>query len=207
MPLEAILQALDTEAEIRVAQIRQGTQAEIDQIRAAARQEAQAVHQQHLAAVEIPLRAEQARKHNQAKRRALQMVLGTREEAISAVLETAAQQLTEFSQSEAYRPFLERLVQEAIELLDSDQPLCLRVRSSDLPLMQEIIRSLELPVRVESGLGDESTIWDSGLGGLTVATADGRVSLINTLEVRLQRAAEMYRSQISEWLFGSQTEG
>jgi vacuolar-type H+-ATPase subunit E/Vma4 len=72
--------------------------------------------------------------------------------------------------------------------------------------MQEIIQSLALPARTESGLGSESTIWDSGLGGIIVATADGRVSLINTLEVRLQRAAEMYRSQITEWLFGTQTE-
>jgi vacuolar-type H+-ATPase subunit E/Vma4 len=206
MPLEAILQALDAEAEVRVAEIRQDSAAQIEQIQKTARQQADVVHQKHVDAVEAPLQAEQARKHNQAKRRALQMVLGTREEAISAVLETAAQELAEFSRSAAYRPFMEQLVQEAVAILDPDQPPCVRVRESDLPLMQEIIQSLALPARTEPGLGGESTIWDSGLGGLMVATADERVRLINTLEVRLQRAAEMYRSQISEWLFGSQSE-
>ena len=206
MPLEAILQALDAEAEVRVAEIRQEAEAQIERIQTTAQQQAGVAHQQHLDAVEIPLKAEKARKHNQAKRRALQMILGTREEAISAVLETAAQQLAAFSQSDAYRSFLEQLVQEAVEILDPDQPLCIRVTPSDLPLMQELIRSLDLPARTEPGLGGENTVWDSGLGGLMVVTTDERVSLINTLEVRLQRAAEMYRSQISEWLFGTQTE-
>jgi V-type H+-transporting ATPase subunit E len=206
MPLEAILQALDAEAEVRVAEILQESAAQIEQIETTTRQQADVVRQQHVDAVEAPLQAERARKHNQAKRQALQMVLGTREEAISAVLETAAQELVDFSRSAAYRPFLERLVQEAVAILDPDQPLCIRVKQSDLPLMQEIIQSLAVPASTEPDLRSENTIWDSGLGGLIVATADERVSLINTLEIRLQRAAEMYRSQISEWLFGSQTE-
>ena len=79
MPLANILQALEAEAERRVAEIEQAAQAEITQIHAQAQANAVAVWQEQCAAITAPLRAEQARILNQAKLEALQIVQGTRE--------------------------------------------------------------------------------------------------------------------------------
>ena len=61
MPLANILQALEAEAERRVAEIDQSVQAEIDRIHAQAQAEAVVARQKQVAAIAAPLRAEQAR--------------------------------------------------------------------------------------------------------------------------------------------------
>ncbi len=201
MPLDAILRALDAEAERQVAAISQAAQADIARIEAETETRANVIRQQQRAAIQTPLKAEQARLLNQAKLQALQMVLGTREELISDVLENVAKQLADFSQSPDYADFLRRLAQETTTAIGPGQPLCLRVKQSDVELMRRTVRELGLPANVEADLEDESTTWNSGLGGLIALTGDERIGVVNTLEMRLQRAAEQHRAKIAAWLF------
>ena len=88
MPLDNILRALETKAERLEAEIEQATQAEVERIYAEAQAEAAVVRQKQLAAIEAPLRAEQARILNRAKLEALQIVMGTREQLITTALRT-----------------------------------------------------------------------------------------------------------------------
>lgn len=206
MPLEAILQAIDAEAERQVADITRLAQDQVAQINADGQVQAQAIRQRHLAAIQAPLKAEQARIINQAKLQALQIVLGTREELISDLLETTADQLTNFSQQAEYAAFLKELVQETTAWLGADQPLRWRVKEPDVGLMQAALQSLGLTAIVDAGLDGENTVWNGGMGGLIALTADERIGVVNTLEMRLQRAANLYRGQIAAWLFESPTE-
>lgn len=207
MPLETILKALDAEAERQEAEIRQAAQAKIAKIQADARQQAEAVHQKHLDAIRPPLKREQARVRNQAQQRALQMVLGTREVALSDVLEATAQRLAHFSESEIYREFMAQLAMQAAEVLGRDQPLSFRVKQADVPLMKQVVQSLGLMASVQADIEGEDTVWNGGLGGLIALTADERISVVNTLEMRLQQVASIYRSQIADWVFGPPSEG
>ncbi|MCG3212491.1 MAG: V-type proton ATPase subunit E [Anaerolineae bacterium] len=201
MPLDAILRALDAEAERQVAAISQTTQADIARIEAETESRAEAIRRQQRAAIQAPLKAEQARLVNQAKLQALQMVLGTREELISNVLEKVAEYLADFSQSPDYADFLKRLAQETAAAIGPDQPLCLRVKRSDVELMRRTVRELGLSAGVEADLESENSTWNSGLGGLIALTGDERIGVVNTLEMRLQRAAEQHRAKIAAWLF------
>jgi len=199
MPLKNILQALESEAERLVTEIDQATQAEVERIHAGAQAEAAVVRQKPITAIEAPLRAEQARILNQAKLEALQIVLGTREELITAVLEVAAARLDERSSAEGYTDVLEQLTQEAVAVLGVDE-VCLRVRSREQASMNGIVQKLRLSATVTDGLeDDEATAGNAG--GVVATTLDGRISLINTPTTRLDRFASLYRPQIASMLF------
>ena len=205
MPLDNILRALETEADRLEAEIEQATQAEVERIYAEAQAEAVVVRQKQLAAIEAPLRAEQARILNRAKLEALQIVMGTREQLITTVLETATQRLANLVSTEAYAEVLRQLTQEAVAALETNGQLRLHVQSDDVALMNRIVQEMGLPAVVTDGLEDEEALPGSQ-GGLVAATPDGRISLLNTPAIRLQRVASQYRAQIVELMFGDQQE-
>ena len=204
MSLEKILQALDAEAERLVSEIDQATQAEVERLQAEAQTEAAAVRQKHLTAMKAPLKAEQSRLLNRAKQEALQIVMGTREDLITAALEAAERRLKALPANEARAGLLRRLTAEAVEAFGPNG-LNLRVHSGDVAMMERIVDKMGLTATVTGGLEHDETIGGE-LGGLVATTADGRISLVNTSAVRLKRAAHLYRAQIAAMIFENQQE-
>jgi vacuolar-type H+-ATPase subunit E/Vma4 len=145
------------------------------------------------------------------------VVLKAREALITSALETATRHLAALSTTEVYASLLRQLTQEAVEHLGTDHPLCLHVWPRDVELMHQIVREMGLSATVVGDLEDEAScgqprfavpeLEGGSLGGLAVTTAAGRVSLINTLEMRLQRVANLYRAQIAGIIFDPQREG
>ena len=127
MPLHTILHALESEAERLVTEIDQAAQAEVERILTQAQAEAAVVRQRHLAAIEAPLRAERARLLNRAKLDRLQLVLGTREDLITAALEATADRLAVLSSSQAYAGWLRQLTQEVVAAVELHNPPLLSV--------------------------------------------------------------------------------
>jgi vacuolar-type H+-ATPase subunit E/Vma4 len=202
MPLDSILQALEAEAERQVAEIEQAAQAECEHICAKAQAEAVNIRQKHVAAIQAPLQSERARILNQAKLEALRVVMGTRETLMASALDAAAGCLAELPASDAYAGWLKKLTQEAVDSLGIDSQLSLCVRSRDLELMSSIVEEMQLSATVGVGLEGETSPRGC-LGGLVATTCDGRVSLVNTLEARLDRVASLCRSQIAEMVLGA----
>ena len=202
MSLDRILQALAEEAERQVTAIEQAAQAELERICAQAQARATEVRQTHLAAVQEPLQAERAHIFNQAKLEALQIVLGTREALMLELLQATAQRLAMLPTMAVYAKLLRRLTQEAIETLGESDQLCLRVQSRDVLLMRQIAQEMGLSATVEADAAagaDPSfaaTPWGC-LGGVIATTSAERIHFINTLEMRLQRVATLYRAQIA----------
>jgi vacuolar-type H+-ATPase subunit E/Vma4 len=204
MPLDTILQALEAEAERLVAEIDQAAQVEVERILTQAQAKAAGVRQKHLTAIEAPLRAERARLLNRAKLTRLQLVLGTREDLITAALEAAARRLAALTSSQAYAGWLRKLTQEAVAALGLNN-LTLHVQDSDLALMNRLVQELGFSATVTGDL-ELAAELERELGGVVVTTPDGRISLVNTLGVRLQRVAALYRARIAELLFEDQQE-
>jgi V/A-type H+-transporting ATPase subunit E len=200
MSLDKILQVLETEAKNQVAALEQGARAEIERIQAKVQTEADLVRQKRLVAIQAPLQAEQARTLNKAKLEALQIVLGTREDLLAELFESVAQRLAALSNQEGYDRLLQQLLEEAIETLGKTGPFRLEVQKQDVALMRKIVEGMGLEAEVGSNL-KQKDLWGAALGGVAVTTPDGQVSLVNTLEARLERAANLYRTQIAEMLF------
>jgi vacuolar-type H+-ATPase subunit E/Vma4 len=180
-------------------------QAEIERIRAQAQVEAVTVRQKHLAAIRVPLQAEQARILNQAKLESLQIVMGTRETLIASVLEAAARRLAALPTMETYADLQQRLLREAADTLGIDSGLHLHVHSCDVELMGHIVQKMGLSAAVEGDLENEASSWACP-GGLVATNSDERVRLVNTLDARLGKVADLYRYQIAEMLFGGRRE-
>jgi V/A-type H+-transporting ATPase subunit E len=206
MSLEKILEALKAEAELQIAAIEQAAQAEIERIHAEAQVEAAAARQRHLPEIQVPLRAERARIVNQAKLEALRVLMGTREALIQSALDLAAGRLEALATTDPNGQILQELAREAFGALGADRGLCIRVHSRDVVLMERIAREMGLPATVEGGLEKQESLRGSS-GGLVAATRDGRISLINTLDARLQRVANLHRSEIAEILLDHSQEG
>ena len=205
MSLENILQALEAEAERQVAAIEEAAQAEIERIRTQAQVEAASVRQEHIAAIQSPLQAGRARVINQAKLEALRVVMGTRETLIASALDAVAHQLAALPTTEEYESLLQRLTQEAVDTLGPGSELHLHVQSCDVDLMKRIVQMMGLSAQVEGDLEIDNSLWGCP-GGLVATNSDERISLVNTLDVRLKRVADLHRSQIVEMLFGGQQE-
>ncbi len=197
MALENILQALEAEAAKKIAAIKGEALAEVEKIQSQARAEAAAIRRQQLEAARVRLQTEQARILNLARQKALQRVLGTREELIRAALDQAARELAALSDTEEYVLVLQQLLEESLETLGGAGPFKLWVQRQDVELLEQIIAKMDVPATVEANLTGEGQ-WDAELGGLITATPDGRIRLINTLETRLQRVATLYRAQIAQ---------
>lgn len=196
MALENILQALEAEAAKKIAAIKGEALAEVEKIQSQARAEAAAIRRQQLEAARVRLQTEQARILNLARQKALQRVLGTREELIRAALDQAARELAALSDTEEYVLVLQQLLKESLETLGGAGPFKLWVQRQDVELLEQIIAKMDVQATVEANLTGEGQ-WDAELGGLITATPDGRIRLINTLETRLQRVATLYRAQIA----------
>jgi vacuolar-type H+-ATPase subunit E/Vma4 len=201
MSLDKILQALEAAAEAEIAEIERSVEVETARVRTEAEAQALVVRQKHKELIVAPLKAESARILNRAKLEALQTVMGTREELIEAALEAAAARLAAPSEGDAYARALERLTREAVEALDQNNGLQLRVESRDRPLLDRIVGQGGLQATVEEGNTSDGTAWDCP-GGVVAISADGRISVANTISARLQRVATLYRSEIAGTLFG-----
>lgn len=204
MPLDTILHALEAEAERLVAEIDQASQAEVERILTQAQAVAVVVRQKHLTAIEAPLRAERARLLNRAKLERLQLVLGTREDLITAALKAAARRLAALTSTPAYAGWLGQLTQEAVAVLGLNS-LCLHVQSNDLVLMNRLVQELGISATVTGDL-ELAEELERDLGGVVATTPDGGISLINTFGVRLQRVATLHRARIAELMFEDQQE-
>ena len=199
MSLEKILQALEAEAVRQVVTIEQECRVEVERIHTEALAKAEQVRQKRLEAIQAPLRIEQARILNEAKLKALRTVLGAREDLITAVLETTARRLADLSNTAAYSQLLPRLLKEAVDKLGRQGQLRLRVQPQDVEIAEQIVQEMGLSAKVEGNLQNEGT-WNVALGGLIVTTSDERISLVNTLEARLQRVASLHRTEIVEMI-------
>jgi vacuolar-type H+-ATPase subunit E/Vma4 len=197
MSLDTILQALEAEAERQLAAIEQAGTAEIAALEAETETEAAQLRQEQLTAIRLPLKTEQTRRINRARLEALQIILAARESMLAEALAAARLQLADFSHTPAYGELLKQLAREAVAALGVEQPVHFLVRPTDVSLMQ-LMAGPDAQVAADS-----ESPGNGALGGLIAVTSDGRIRVVNTLEVRFARAARRYRSQLAEWLFGN----
>jgi len=206
MPLDKILQALTNEAQRQIAEIERSAVAETERLAREAESEAKTARQRHAPAMQTSLHAEQARILNRAKLQAQRIITEQRESLLAAAIAAAASELDGLTQTESYKVVLRHLIQEAVGALGSQGPLALRGASRDVALLEQIARDSDMEIRVEGCLcegGLESSAEGTTcLGGVEMTSADGRTTLHNTLQARLERVASLYRSEIAQGLLG-----
>lgn len=176
MALEDILRAMEGQA-----------QAEAAAILAKAEAEAREIKTRHSASIMPRLRDERTRLLSEAKLVALREVMDAREALLEDAFNAAQVELAGLRDKPEYPRYLNQLTREVVGQLGDE--LSIVVDARDEARMYRITGELGVQARISIGLDTA--------GGLEGSTPDGRVTVVNTIEMRLQRSRRYLRRDIA----------
>lgn len=180
MGLDAILEAIAAEANHEITEIRQGAQAQVDNIIADAETRAGAERRRWSEARVDEAELETSRLVNGARLEVDRLLAAVREELFQLALEKVRSRLAAIASSLGYEEILAALYAEATAVI-TDGDAVIRVRPEDAEVMVSIAEGRQC---VEGSL--------DCLGGVDLMSDDGR-GVRNTLDARLARAERQLR--------------
>ncbi len=187
MPIEHILRAMQAQADVEIEKTTHAADEEAAQHIAEAENEAQTIRVRHRARVEPLLINDSASLQNKAKLSVLRATAQAREQLITNAFTQAETSISQIRASKEYPAIFRALAREALEELSGD--LVVSVDPRDAELATRVFKELGTPADIET--------QPIPLGGLKVMTRDGRVTIVNTLATRLERAHALLRGPIA----------
>ena len=196
MSLGTLLAAIRDSGQATIHELDRRANAQAREILANARLEAQSIREQACAAALEPAAPERSRLIQKARLDALQSVGEARESLVDAALDECRGRLAAFRTDPLYPEVLRKLLLETrIEMesclkeSENGGKACLDVDPSDQATMEGFLSEMELNMAVNYTL----SCW----GGLVARSEDGRVTVINTLEARLEKATPFLRRSLA----------
>lgn len=192
MSLQAILEKIHQIGEAQVQEIKREIQAQVGEILARARMEAQQIKDDACTEASAPAARERARILHHARLEALRLVGNVREELVDAALTQTRERLATIREDASYPDVLRRLTQEALNELNApgrEEKALLVADPRDRTILEHILAGMDLDLHVDYTL----KCW----GGLIAKSQDGQVVAINTLETRLERATTFLRGYLA----------
>jgi V/A-type H+/Na+-transporting ATPase subunit E len=192
MSLHAILQAIRDSGEARVCEIESRACAQAQEVLADARTVAESIREKAFADTVDPANRERARLIHRARLEALQTLGEAREALVDSALEQCRGRLAGIRREPYYTEVLRCLIRETLDELwrsegelSSGRTTCLEADPRDQKILEMLLDQMDLHLPVSYVL----ECW----GGLIAKREDGRISVINTLEARLERATPYLR--------------
>lgn len=195
MSLQAILDKINAAGEAQVQKIERETQAQVGEILARARMEADQIEEDARGSSSTLTARERARIIHHARLEALQLVGNVREELVDAALAQIRERLATIRADACYADILRQLTLEALAELaapEREGKAVLVADARDQTVVEHILKDSHLDLPVSYDL----TCW----GGLIAKSEDSRVVTINTLEARLERAMPFLRGYLATFL-------
>jgi V/A-type H+-transporting ATPase subunit E len=180
MSLEAILAEIEAATEAQIAELGQHTEAEVQTILDEARREAETGYEMARLAVLEPVAVIKAQRLYEARLAAERATAVTRSALQQKIERQAQQYLWELRHEPAYGSVLRGLIEEGLEALGGEEAARLVIDGRDQALVADILGEMEAGLPVEATLKS----W----GGVVVQSEDGRITINNSLESRLERA-------------------
>jgi len=126
-------------------------------------------------------------------------LLQTKEDLVDAAFEKALVKIKSFVKTEAYHPYLLKLIEEIAKKMDQ-KVLVLEVNAKDKGwLTQDMLKHASKKLHCEFKISEQT---DDYIGGCKVQTEDGKVVYDGTLNNKLQELKPELRSEIAKKLFG-----
>lgn len=194
LALDDLLRVLEQRAQKDIEKRREEAKREVERIIDEAHQEAELAERMKIRKLEAAFKSESAGIVYRAKLEAKNELIVAQEEVVSEAFELAKKRLAGLAESDDYPGILESLLQECLQTTQGEE-VELAVRDEDRELVEDLLRDSSARVRFS----------DTGLdcmGGLEVRTVDGKLSVRNTFESRLDNAKESMRREIAVTLFG-----
>lgn len=194
MALEAILRALDMKAQADIEAVKAEARERVAEIESEVEREAARTRRQTLKKAEDKIRGEANAIVYSASIKARNELVKAQEEAVGEVFRAAEKRLVSVSEGEGYPGILEALLDECLEYFSGE--VVIGVRGEDREPVERMMADRQVPYRISE------TPLDAA-GGLTASSADGEITVLNTLESRLEKARDKLKLVISNALFES----
>lgn len=192
MALEDILKALDEEGKRECEEILERAKQNAKRILTEAKEEAQRIKQAEIAKVTAGLEGERSKVLNIARLAVKKEVIRAKEEVIQEVFSETENRLKRLGESSDYPRILESLILETLQ--DVEGKIKVEVDKKDLSLAKSILDKKGIDYSLEAD--------PSSRAGIQVTTEDGRITITNTFDSRLEKVRQFLKSEITTVLFG-----
>jgi len=191
MALDDMLRVLEEEGKKQREEVLAQGEERAAKILEEARVEAERIKQEEMDKVAISLQGEKAKILNDARLYVKRRVIQTKEDFIQKAFSATREELLKFRNSKDYPQVFRRLLTEAVE--NADGKVVVHVNKEDEKLARQVLDQMGVAYQLHSNM--------SSLGGVKVTTADERITLVNTLEARLEKAKQHLKSEVMATLF------
>lgn len=192
MPLDDMLKVLEEDGEKQRAAVIENAKKEEEDILKAAREEGEKIKKEQRDLILAPLAREKAKILNDAKLEVKKKLAETKKDLLQRVDAQVREKIERLRNSTEWSSIFRHLLKEASQGIDGK--ITVKVDRRDKDMAQIILNQRGGEYNLEA----DSTLLD----GVTVTSEDGRVTLINTFESRLERADRLLKPVITSALFG-----
>jgi len=193
MSLVAILEAIRATGDAQITEVEQHAYAQTRQILAEAQTVSREQREETRAATLSPAYRERARILHRARLESLRIIGNARDALINAALGQTRGRLAGFRNNPAYPQVLEQLARQAVEelqaCLELEEVVYLEADPRDQAILESVLSTFKAELQVDYTL----ECW----GGVVARSQDRRITVINTLEARLERAIPYLRRCLS----------
>lgn len=193
MAYENLLKSVEESAQEKERELLEQAKKQAEDIRLSAQKQAKELQELAIKDAEMSAAAERNKQLYLAKGKIKETLLSNRERAFLAAVEMAGRRLKSFRENASYPAIFRRLTEEAVAAIGSG-PFVIHIDKRDLALCTATLAAMQLSCGIVPDL--------DCMGGLTVSSPDGRVTISNTFESRLERVREHKRLEIHAILSG-----
>lgn len=190
---ENLMKSMDASAEEKIAEMMEKSAATASEIRKRARIKAEEIKKLHADSAANAVALERNKLTYLANNEARKQISGIRHGHFNDAFDQAKERLESFRGSPDYADSLRKMALEAFETL-GEHDAVLHVDGRDEGLCRKIAEGL--PGRCEVVADIHCA------GGLNVSSRDGKVTIYNTVESRLEKARRRMRLEIFSILYG-----
>lgn len=195
MGLEEILRALEEEGKRDEKEIKSRAEVEARAILKQAEADAKKIGESLVGEAKRKAESERTKILNAARLYVKKELIKAKGELLKGAVKEAEKGLAQFREkSNKYREVLRKLTEEALEGIEGK--VIVYVAKKDEPLMKKSLREMQVEAEVRPHL--------NSLGGVRVETADGSITVLNTLDNRLNQVSQVYRVEVVKLLFGGE---
>ena len=180
MSLEAILAEIETATAVQITSLKQEAETEIQTILDESKAEAATRYEAARLATVRPLAVEKAHRLYEARLAVERETAVARIQILQKIRTEAHHHLANIRANPAYTAILRGLIEEAWQALGTEETAQLVIDSRDEAVVTNILAEMGRDMPVKPTLDS----W----GGVIVQSRDGRITINNTLESRLEQA-------------------
>ncbi len=177
--INRVLKEIERETSFRIKKLREEFEKEKEEIKEKKRKEA-----------ENFLKIEKAKRIAEARIKALNEVLKTRDDIYERLLEFLKEEIEKKRKEGSYEKIFEKLFKEALEDYGEEEGIVI-VSPKDVKYLRKVIKNLNFEIKTDESI----------FAGVIIERRDGKIRVLNTLESRLKKAGAYIMEKLFKEVF------